>query len=171
MNNNADDYSVPLTSYTIGDGIAKEDLVGKQAVFDPAYPYIYLPADEFMDFATHMTKVWKTPLFTENVCEVKYGTCNFPASCTDVLAKMEEDGTDFTLKFNLKGTDGKEMAVSLPWRDMIIEPKESEMTQEEKDAKAEICYLPIYALRNEVSNKWILGKIIMERYYSVFDLT
>jgi hypothetical protein len=124
-----------------------------------------------MDFATHMTKVWKTPLFTENVCEVKYGTCNFPASCTDVLAKMEEDGTDFTLKFNLKGTDGKEMAVSLPWRDMIIEPKESEMTQEEKDAKAEICYLPIYALRNEVSNKWILGKIIMERYYSVFDLT
>jgi hypothetical protein len=29
VNNNADDYSVPLTSYTIGDGIAKEDLEGK----------------------------------------------------------------------------------------------------------------------------------------------
>ena len=52
VNNNADDYSVPLTSYTIGDGLAKEVLEGKQAVFDPAYPYIYLPADEFMAFAT-----------------------------------------------------------------------------------------------------------------------
>ena len=90
-----------------------------------------------MAFATHMTTVWKTPWGTENVCEVKYGTCNFPANCTAVLAKIEEEKTpDFTLSFNLKGTDGKEMTVSLPWRDMIIEPKESEMTQDEKDAKA-----------------------------------
>ena len=88
-----------------------------------------------MEFAKHMTKIWKTPILTENVCEVKYGTCNFPTNCTHALETIKGEGKNFTLSFNLKGTDGKNMTVSLPWEDMIIEPLESEMTDEEKANK------------------------------------
>merc|ERR1719183_2189524 len=54
---------------------------------------------------------------------------------------------------------------------MLIEPRESEEMEDEKANKTQLCYLPIYGRRDEVSNKWILGKVVMENYYSVFDLS
>lgn len=58
VNNNADDYAVPLSSYKIGTEEITPD--GAQAVFDPSYPYIYLPYDDFMIFAERMTHVFPT---------------------------------------------------------------------------------------------------------------
>ena len=50
---------------------------------------------------------------------------------------------------------------------MLMEPRKSEGTEQPE----QICYLPVYGLKREDQQKWILGKVIMERYYSVFDLS
>ena len=98
---------MPLSSYKIGNqapvNVTDKD---RQAILDPAYPYIYLPASEFMDFAKHMTTVWPTPTFYENPCEVKYGTCNIKRSCDELRETFKKEGKEFSLSFNLKGTDG-----------------------------------------------------------------
>ena len=99
-----------------------------------------------MDFATYMTNVWPTAWLKENPCEVKYGTCKIKESC-DVLRKnFTEEGKEFSLSFNLVGTDDKEITITLPWEEMLIEPKDSELTPaEEIDPNIKLCYLPIYA--------------------------
>ena len=64
---------------------------------------------------------------------------------------------------------------------------ESQEISQEQDQDIDICYLPIFALKNEWSANsvseylfppeveqsinWILGKIVMEDYYTVFDLS
>lgn len=170
VNNNLDDYSLPINSWQVGTG-EPQPQTDRQVVFDPAYPYIYMPEPEFLNFATYMTKVFKTPWLTENVCETKKGTCIIPTNCTGARKKFEDEDKDFTLTLNIEGTNNATMAVTLPWADMLMEPRESEMTDEEKEKGKQLCYLPIYGLRNEVSTKWIIGKVLMEKFYTVFDLT
>ena len=99
-----------------------------------------------MDFATHMTEVWPTAWLQENPCEVKYGNCKIKESC-DVLKKnFKEEEKEFSLSFNLVGTDDKEITITLPWEELLIEPKDSELTPaEEIDPNTKLCYLPIYA--------------------------
>lgn len=112
---------MPLSSYKIGNQDAKV-VTDRQAILDPAYPYIYLPASEFMDFATYMTKVFPTPLLYKNPCEVKYGTCNIKEKCSVLKQKFKDEGKEFSISFNLKGTNGKDITITLPWEEMLLEP-------------------------------------------------
>jgi hypothetical protein len=33
------------------------------------------------------------------------------------------------------------------------------------------CFLPFYNNKNTMNNTWVLGSIVMDNYYTVFDLT
>ena len=112
--NNQDDYSAHLVQYAIGDK-APVSQTDREAIFDPAYPFIYLPRDEFTAFANHMKTVFPTKPWRDNVCVEKYGTCAIPKDCTTLREQFAKEGQDFSLSFTLKGTNGTNMTIALPW--------------------------------------------------------
>jgi hypothetical protein len=34
-----------------------------------------------------------------------------------------------------------------------------------------VCFLPFYNNKDTMNNTWVLGSIVMDNYYTVFDLT
>ena len=103
-----------------------------------------------------MNKVFPTGWLSADVCNVNKGICKIPETCANLLEKFTNEGEDFSLSFTLNGLDDTKMIVSLPWQEMLIEPRKSEVADQKK-----ACYLPIYGLKREDQQKWILGKIIM----------
>lgn len=56
-------------------------------------------------------------------------------------------------------------------RKCLLNLKKVKKLRKKKKDGDELCYLPIYGLRDDVTDNWILGKVLMEQYYSVFDLS
>jgi hypothetical protein len=57
---------------------------GQKAVFDPSYPFIYMPNSDFLDLAKKINPIFPTARFHENTCETKWGTCYIEMSCDEV---------------------------------------------------------------------------------------
>ena len=77
------DYSFPINSFGIG-GTYQYLTNSQRAVFDPAYPFIYMPKSDFREIAKKINAIFPTRMFTENTCESKWGTCYIEMSCEEV---------------------------------------------------------------------------------------
>jgi len=132
-----EDYSFPIKSFAIGETYQYLS-EGTRAVFDPSYPFIYMPKADFREIAKKINAIFPTRLFSENTCESKWGTCYIEMSCDEVAEKELNETLDYSLEMNINGDDGDEMTLKLPMKDMLFKSKD--------DNRTDICILPIFSL-------------------------
>lgn len=95
-----ENYSFPINSFAIGDTYSYLT-EGTRAVFDPSYPFIYMPKADFRTLAIKINAIFPTRLFYENTCETKWGTCYIEMSCEDVAEKELNETLDYHLEMNI----------------------------------------------------------------------
>lgn len=125
-----------------------------------------MPKDDFLTYAKVINAIFPTRVFTENVCETKYGSCYIEMPCENVTQKEKDEGLDYSLTLSVNGYNDVETTLTLDMSEMLFKSKDENNT--------DVCILPFMSLGRgdaiKTPNTWILGSIISKKYYQVFDL-
>jgi len=114
---------------------------GQKAIFDPSYPFIYMGEADFLAFAGKAKTIWPTAFLTDNVCEIKQGTCFIERSCDAVREEQQNDNLDYTFKLSVNGDNDVDTVLTIDMASMLMTAKD--------ENKTEICVLPFYQLNKD----------------------
>lgn len=152
------------------------------AIFDPGYSFLYLPQADWGKIAAKINERVKNGLqepgfFTDPICtkrdriQNKFN-CIFQETCDNVRQKIDEynklfEGKDvFDIGITIKLNDGKtQYDIELSQDDMLVGGQQMDDARGNK-----VCYLPFF-VQDQFPKSWIIGTIIMHKYYVVYDRT
>ena len=122
------------------------------AQFNPAFPWIYLNEDDFASLYLAFDE--------ELACDMTYGECRFESDCETLL----KSGQDFSFSIEVNG-----VLITVPSDEMLIPG--SKLNDREKD---KVCFLAVFRNpqmeNDELKPKYyLLGTLVMKRFYFVFD--
>ena len=127
---------------------------------NPAYPWIYLPPQDFTKFLTKFNEKHK---IYNLQCQENYGECRFEQSCDDV----KQYKLDLDLKFLLTDEhNGQQRMYEIVLPDDLMYINGTRFSDRRKDRA---CFLPIFRQQSLGDDTIILGSIMMSQYYVVYD--
>lgn len=128
-------------------------------------PYIYVPEADFSLIKTRIDKMFSIFKDLEHrpyICDATEGNCYMENSCDYTRSKMN---TPYGMTLTLSDGKGK---------DFVIEVSESQMLRDVNNViptSNKACFLPFYTNRKTQPNTWVVGSLVMNNYYTVYDLT
>mmetsp|Transcript_23371 Transcript_23371/g.36044 ORF Transcript_23371/g.36044 Transcript_23371/m.36044 type:complete len:223 (+) Transcript_23371:847-1515(+) len=166
----------------MGDMILEnlDSSVKRYSLFDPGSPFIYVPESDFNSFAEIVNKGFATRYNNgSDICHKNTGNCYFTAACSDLILSRDLEGRDFDFSLVLdtanSTTDVSRNAqsaqryseiyynLSIPTSHLLIPGSE----MRDLDSK---CFLPFFKSKDD-GDTWVVGRIIFELYYFIFDMT
>ena len=127
---------------------------------EPQLPYVYLPPNLYETFAEKVNALTKDKYDTP-VCNLLDKACVYPMSCDKIT------DTSIYLTFKIKDGKGNYYTFGLNSRNL-------KLPGEELKHPGNYCYMPVFShglTGTEDSQTIIMGNIILERYYLVYDMS
>ena len=128
------------------------------AIFEPAFPYVYMPVGDYMRWMTTISTQYKDKQIN---CNPLSGTkCYFANSCDHVrnFVQMKPQ------KFELGDSNTGSFTVTMDLSKLLI-------PGQNVGGKIGQCYIGMFSSKSIEMDTWYIGNIVMEEYYVVYDAT
>ena len=129
----------------------------RYVVFELAYPYIYVPMEDFNKLAAVINAQYQElNLSTSIACLAKVGRCLFREPCSELTSIG-------LLNLTLTDDSNNDYTISLRPESMLLDAAKLGMEDRYK------CFIPIFGQRASTTQTWFVGQILLQHYYTIFD--